>query len=157
MRGVDQCAARGCTRVLVGRTVIVARDGRASVGITVIGYLHTYVGQQDQAREPRATKIKKLEEDDQGTVMTNISIRERSLALDQLNRALRDLAARGRHTRCAEIDGDMWLSDLAAIRAVAVTLCQGCPVINECWEAGRTMTAGVWGGVDRDRKWGKPQ
>jgi len=60
---------------------------QAPVGITVIGYLHTYVGQKDQAREPRATKIKKLEEDDQGTVMTNISIRERSLALDQLNRA----------------------------------------------------------------------
>ena len=87
--------------------------------------------------------------------MTNISVRERSLALDQLTHALRDLAARGRRTRCAEIDGDMWLSDLADIRAIAVTLCQGCPVINECWEAGRTMTAGVWGGVDRVRKWGK--
>jgi hypothetical protein len=88
-------------------------------------------------------------------IMTNISVREQSLALDQLTHALRDLAARGRRTRCAEIDGDMWLSDLADIRAVGVTLCQGCPVINECWEAGRSMTAGVWGGVDRDRKWGK--
>ena len=44
----------------------------------------------------------------------------------------------------------LWLSEHDKERAVAATLCPGCPVQLECWSAARAqrVTWGVWGAVD---------
>ncbi len=57
--------------------------------------------------------------------------------------------ARGARTPCA---GDArFTSDDVADRTAAATTCGGCPLADPCLAAGRTATAGVWGGVDRSR------
>jgi hypothetical protein len=53
----------------------------------------------------------------------------------------------------------LWLSEIDAERAVAATLCPGCPVQLECWSAARAqdVTWGVWGSVDFTRKPNRPR
>ena len=71
-------------------------------------------------------------------------------ARDDLDRALLDLAAEGRRTRCAEpADHMWWTSEEADERARAARLCTGCPVLRLCAVAAEEDgELFVWAGVD---------
>lgn len=49
-------------------------------------------------------------------------------------------------------DPGLWLSDDEEEREAAAYLCTGCPVLRECFDAGRKERFGVWGGRDREPK-----
>lgn len=79
-------------------------------------------------------------------------------ASDRLTKAIDDLVAQGSRPHCADQEvSHLWLSEHPEERALAIRLCQGCPVLIECWGAAsaRRETFGVWGGVDRTRVQGK--
>jgi Transcription factor WhiB len=81
-------------------------------------------------------------------------------AADQLTRALRDHAALGERPHCSDPElSHLWLSESDQERAVAATLCPGCPVQLECWSAARAqdLTWGVWGSVDFTREPNRPR
>ena len=71
-------------------------------------------------------------------------------ARDALDRALLDLAAEGRRTRCAEpADHMWWTSEDADERARAARLCRGCPVLRQCAEsAEEDDELFIWAGID---------
>jgi hypothetical protein len=76
----------------------------------------------------------------------------RTTLADQLTRALLSLTSRGQRPRCGDpADAGLWLSDYAEERALACTLCHGCPVIQACGEAAEAAGErfGVWAGQDR--------
>jgi hypothetical protein len=78
---------------------------------------------------------------------------------DQLTRALLNLAAQGLRTHCSDPSSHhMWLSELESERAVAVMLCDHCPVLNVCRSTAelRQETWGVWGD-DFSRRPGRPK
>jgi len=80
-------------------------------------------------------------------------------AADQLLRSLPTLATRGQQTRCGDpADAELWMSDFPEERALAATLCHGCPVITACGEAAEANAEkfGVWAGVDRTIRPGRP-
>ena len=78
---------------------------------------------------------------------------------ERLTKALTDLAAAGLRTHCQDDElGYLWLSEQVSERAVAATLCGGCPVELECWDAARARNErfGTWAGIDRiPRSYGK--
>jgi hypothetical protein len=81
-------------------------------------------------------------------------------ASEELNKALADHAHLGMLPHCADQSSShLWLSDHDLERAVAATLCPGCPVQLECWSAARAqdVTWGIWGAVDFTRKPNKPK
>lgn len=47
-----------------------------------------------------------------------------------------------------------WTADWWEERAEAAAECRGCPVIDECRDASRGEAAGVWAGVDLERRRG---
>lgn len=67
--------------------------------------------------------------------------------------ALTRLGRRGEPTPCASATPAearlAWTSDDPEAREIARRLCTGCPVINQCREAGQGERFGVWGGRDR--------
>lgn len=68
---------------------------------------------------------------------------------EQLTRALLDLAARGQRPRCGDPETHhLWTSEDQADRDHAAQLCDGCPILTACAEAGQDETFGVWGGTD---------
>ena len=72
-------------------------------------------------------------------------------ASERLTRALLELGAQGLRTHCSNPGKEhLWLSDVAAERALAAQLCGGCLVIGPCLEAARANRErfGVFGGVD---------
>ena len=76
-------------------------------------------------------------------------------ATNELNRALLSLAAGGDLTRCSDpITRELWTTEHAAYRAIAVNCCRGCPVLVLCGQAAaeRDERWGVWGGIDRSTR-----
>jgi Transcription factor WhiB len=91
------------------------------------------------------------------TVPTKIAA---ARASERLTKALIDLAAAGLRTLCSDPElSHLWLSERDQERAVAATLCPGCPVQLECWTAARAqrVTWGVWGSVDFTQKPNRPK
>ena len=83
--------------------------------------------------------------------------RRGAIASDRFTKALIDLAAAELRTHCSDPDtAHLWLSEYPEDRTQAVRLCEGCPVIMECWSAAvaRDERWGVWGGVDRSPRRG---
>jgi hypothetical protein len=79
-------------------------------------------------------------------------------ASDRLNRALLTIASQGLRTHCSDPGiHDYWTSDSDAERAVAVMLCDHCPVLTVCRDTAelRQETWGVWGGKDFSRRPGR--
>jgi hypothetical protein len=79
-------------------------------------------------------------------------IRRGRIATDRLTRALLDMAARGERTHCSDpTSHHLWLSEHETERAIAVMLCDHCPVLTVCRDTAeqRDERWGVWGGVDR--------
>lgn len=69
-----------------------------------------------------------------------------------LNAALVRLAANRARPRCGEAGAhEVFLSEKPEERALAASWCTGCPVRQECADAGAAIQAnfGVWGGRDR--------
>jgi hypothetical protein len=57
-------------------------------------------------------------------------------ASDRLSMALLNMAARGERTHCTDpTTHRLWLSEHEGERAVAITLCDHCPVIDPCGQA----------------------
>ena len=77
-------------------------------------------------------------------------------ASDRLTKALINIAAQGLRTHCAG-PGDLWISDYAGERQLAIKPCQGCPILDVCGEvaSARREPLGVWGGFDRTRSPGQ--
>lgn len=78
--------------------------------------------------------------------------RHREIASERLTKALIDLAAAGLRTHCSDPETHhLWLSEYPEERAQAAKLCEGCPVLIECWTASvaRDERWGVWAGIDR--------
>jgi hypothetical protein len=64
------------------------------------------------------------------------------------------MAARGDRPRCADpVDHDLWTSESAEDRAIAVKHCAGCVIILECGDAADELGEKwyVFGGVDRTK------
>ncbi len=77
---------------------------------------------------------------------------------DHLGRAIVGALDRGEHIPCIRLDGwELWTSDDPDDRAEAAEACQGCPVLEVCLEAGGRQVDGVWGGVDKTPKPGRPR
>ena len=77
---------------------------------------------------------------------------------DALTLALLGLAERGERTHCSDpTTGHLWLSEHEGERAIAVMLCDHCPVLNICRDTAqlRQETWGVWGGKDFSRRPGR--
>jgi Transcription factor WhiB len=82
------------------------------------------------------------------------------IATDQLTRALLDLAAKGERTHCSDPTSHrLWTSEHETERAIAVMLCDHCPVLTVCRDTAeqRDERWGVWGGVDRSIRPGGQQ
>jgi hypothetical protein len=80
-------------------------------------------------------------------------------ASDALNRALLELATKRLRTHCSDPESHhLWLSEDAADRRIATTLCIGCPVIIECGTAAtaRRERFGVWGRSRSNKRVQKP-
>jgi hypothetical protein len=81
-----------------------------------------------------------------------------ALASDALTTALLQLAARGQRTHCSDPElHNYWLSENPTHRAVAATLCTGCPVLDPCRDTAELHGErfGVFGGKDFTRRPGK--
>jgi len=79
-------------------------------------------------------------------------------ATDQLTLALLGLAEQGLRTHCSDpTSHHLGLSEHEAERAVAVMLCDHCPVLNACRDTAeaRDEQWGVWGAVDMTRRPGR--
>jgi hypothetical protein len=79
-------------------------------------------------------------------------------ASDALTLALLNLAARGERTHCSDpTTHHLWLSESESERAIAVTLCDHCPVLTVCRDTAeqRDERRGVSGGVDRSIRPGR--
>ena len=77
---------------------------------------------------------------------------------DQLTLALLGLAERGERTHCSDpTSHHLWLSEHDAERAIAVMMCDHCPVLTACRDTAelRQETWGVWGGKDFSRRPGR--
>lgn len=77
-------------------------------------------------------------------------------ASERLNRALAEIARQGLRRNCAE-QGELWISEYAEERQLAIKLCRGCPILDVCDQtaSARRESWGVWGGKDRSRSPGK--
>jgi len=83
-----------------------------------------------------------------------------ALANDKLTMALLNLAAKGERTHCSDpATHHLWLSEHDTERAIAITLCDHCPVLTECRRTAqlRGERFGVWGGKDFSRRPGGPR
>jgi hypothetical protein len=83
-----------------------------------------------------------------------------SAASDALTLALLGLAATGERTHCSDpTSHHLWLSEHDTERAIAITLCDHCPVLTVCRDTAeqRDERWGVWGGVDRSIRSGRPK
>ena len=81
-------------------------------------------------------------------------------ASDNLTRALLNMAARGERTHCSDpATHHLWLSEHPAERAVAVTLCDHCPVVDPCRHTAEQHDErfGVFGGRDFSIRPGRPK
>jgi Transcription factor WhiB len=99
----------------------------------------------------RRKAVRPLQNMDGATTMTKT---------DQLTRALIDAAAKGLRPHCSDAGSHhLWLSDHEADRAIAVRLCRHCPVETVCRDTAeqRDERWGVWGGVDRSIRPGRPK
>lgn len=75
-----------------------------------------------------------------------------------LTRALVDLATKGQRPRCGDpATHELWVSDQRAERETAAAWCSGCPLLDVCAAAGAAEVFGVWGGVDRTPRPGRPR
>jgi hypothetical protein len=82
------------------------------------------------------------------------------VATDRLTLALLNLAASGLRTHCSDpTSHHLWCSEHERERAVAVMLCDHCPVLTVCRDTAeqRQVTWGVWGGKDFSRRPGRPK
>lgn len=73
-------------------------------------------------------------------------------AHQRLELAVLQLAAEGRRPRCGDAGAhEVWLSEKADVRELAVQWCAGCPVLQLCDQAADAGDErfGVWAGVDR--------
>jgi hypothetical protein len=80
--------------------------------------------------------------------MTTATARQAS---DTLTIALLNMAERGERTHCSDpTSHHLWLSEHESERAVAVMLCDHCPVLTVCRQTAelRQESCGVWGGRD---------
>jgi hypothetical protein len=76
------------------------------------------------------------------------------LASDQLTRRLIELARAGIRPRCGDAGTSRyWTSEHEGERQLAALWCNGCPVLAECFEAGKANRSSwsVYGGVDFSR------
>jgi hypothetical protein len=81
-------------------------------------------------------------------------------ATARFNTALITMALRGDRPRCSDpVTSGHWTAEDPADRAIAVKWCQGCPVLELCYDAAveRDEVHGVWGSVDLTRKPGRPK
>jgi hypothetical protein len=81
-------------------------------------------------------------------------------ASDALTIALLNMAAGGQRTHCSDpTSHHLWLSEHPQDRAIAAKLCRGCPVLTVCRDTAeeRDERWGVWGGIDRSRRPGRPK
>jgi hypothetical protein len=75
------------------------------------------------------------------------------VASDQLTIALLGLAEQGLRTHCSDpTSHHLWLSEHESERALAVMLCDHCPVLTVCRDTAETGERwGAWGGKDFSR------
>ena len=81
--------------------------------------------------------------------MTSLPTRTDSMFVDVDERPWAAYAA------CRTADPDLFFPGPDGDTAAAVTICRGCPVLDECrdWALGTRMRYGVWGGLtERDRR-----
>ena len=81
-------------------------------------------------------------------------------AAERLTKALIDVSTSGVRVPCTDPEVSyLWLSEHDDERAMATTMCPGCPVQLECWSAARAqdLTWGVWGSVDFTREPNRPR
>jgi hypothetical protein len=70
------------------------------------------------------------------------------VATDQLTRALLNMAARGERTHCSDpTSHHLWTSEHDAERAVAVMLCDHCPILTVCRDTAE-LRQETWGVSD---------
>jgi hypothetical protein len=77
---------------------------------------------------------------------------------DALTSALLNLAARGERTHYSDpTTHHLWLSEHESERAIAVMLCDYCPVLTVCRDTAEARDEhwGVWGGIDRSVRAGR--